>query len=354
MRINQHMWEQFIKSRLKFNMMSRRTQRLTPRVIDTLEISDNTKQLLKDDYIEKTLNSGKPLTGVTYDEFRCYYNNMMRRKYHIYYYGSAEQWYKQALKGDIASLREREWRTNPEYSIPYRLFNAPEVVADRNAALEKYMNGEELSPWEIGIMHTLEGEEGAKILEKANNEANRNKVQKMLENALSEIGIEPSEEIELDIEAWGFSMKIGGNIGEENLKLLNEKLAEKAHSFDLLYYAYHTDECKKGGLPLDYCKLADKILDDYGGGSVYGISKDKEGNFTGLPEGLGEFIKENAIGEMGEEIPVRYKDRENDIKEARVMKVTFNSVIESIKNGSYKKLLKMTGKLTYKNGVLSC
>ena len=115
---------------------------------DTVKISWQAKRDMRNDEIKKMIDSGEPLKGVTYEEFCEYY-----RKYKTSdVLTTSRQGYIQALKGDKASLRQKEWRTNPEYEIPVRLYNSPEVTADREAAIEKYRRGEELTEWEKKVM----------------------------------------------------------------------------------------------------------------------------------------------------------------------------------------------------------
>lgn len=97
---------------------------------DGIVVSKRTKTLriLNIAEIDRVINSGEPLKGVSFEEY-CIdlseKNNGVLR--------DVEQGYIQALKGDKASLREREWRTNPNYHIPERLYNSPEVTADRGS-----------------------------------------------------------------------------------------------------------------------------------------------------------------------------------------------------------------------------
>lgn len=301
--------------------------------------------------IEKMLNSGEPLKDVTFEEFCDYYYDT----HGCTLSNSLPQYYSQALKGDNASLREREWRTNPEYIIPQRLFSSPEVTADREAALEKYRNGGELKVWESRLLRTFPNvDEGIRRESEAKLERTTRNFQNQISSALSEIGIELSEDDELQFDVWGYGMIVSGNIDEEKLKALNEKLSDNAIDFQNYYHHFHRDEAIKGGFPLIYLWSAEKFLKEAGGGSVFDIGKDADGNFTGLPSDLSKFIKENAIGKFGFGIDEKYKDREEDIKKALYMQETFNSVIETVQNGDYNRLKNMTCKLTYKNGILSC
>ncbi len=318
---------------------------------DSLQLSYKAQRQLKNKYIEDTINSGEPLKGITYDEYCDYIYD----KYGYFRDENTEQGYRYALKGDNASLREKEWRTNPRYVIPSRLHSSPEVVQDRNAALEKYRNGEELSAWERNVMCTARTtESGSRMMEEACAERSRKRMQGVLSSALERAGVTLSENEFFDLEVWGYDITVSGNVSDEKLKQINDALSEKAVAFQSLYHMYHRDEAEKGGFPLVFLQDAEQYLKEAGGGSVFSIGKDEDGNFTGLPGDLGEFIKENAIGKFGFVVDEKYKDRKDDIEKALYMREAFNSVIETVKKGNYKKLKNMTCKLTYKNGYLSC
>lgn len=319
---------------------------------DTVKISWQAKRDIRSDEIKKMIDSGEPLKGVTYEEF-CAYRHKYKQDDVL---GNSQQGYIQALKGDNAALKNKEWRTNPNYRVPQRLFSSPEVTADREAALEKLRKNEEITEWEFDLLRTFpDMSEGVRLENEARLEGQKVKYQNFISSALSEAGIELSEDDELQFEVWGYDMIVTGTISDDKLELVNEKLADKALGFQYIYQqSGHRDHAENGGLSLVYLQSAEKILKDAGGGSVFDIEKDGNGSFTGLPGDLGEFIKKNAIGRFGYSDDKYPEERQEVIRKALYMRETFNSVIETVKNGNYNRLKNMTCKLTYKNGVLSC
>lgn len=319
---------------------------------DTVKISMQAKKDMRSDEIKKMIDSGEPLKGVTYEEYRAY-----RLKYkQDDVTGNARQGYKQALKGDNAALRNKEWRTNPDYRVPQRLFSSPEVTADREAALEKLRRGEEITEWESDLLRTFPNmKEGINLEYEARNEGTKVRFQNKITSALSEAGIELSEDDELQFEVWGYDMiGVTGTVSDDKLELVKETLSDKAHDLQYIYQiSGHRDEVEAGGLALAYLQSAENFLKEAGGGSVFDIGKDGSGNFTGLPDSLGEFIKKNAKGTFGIGTEV-YQDRNSDVKKALFMREVFNSAIKTVQKGDYDRLKNMTCKLTYKNGVLSC
>lgn len=328
---------------------------------DTLKISSQAKQALlekkrdmRSDEIKKIIDSGEPLKGVTYDEYCAY-----RKKYKFdEVTGAIRKGYAQALKGDNYAVRNKIWRTDPEYSVPKRLFSSPEVTADREAALEKLRRNEEIQPWETKLLNTFpDAYEGCLRENEARNEGARLRLQNKVTSALSEAGIEFSEDEEIQFEVWGyFDMKVTGNVSDDKLELIKETLADYTHDLQYIYQINgHRDEVEAGGLALPYLQSAEKILKEEGGGSVFDIGKDGSGNFTGLPGDLGEFIKEYAIGKFGvSSTDPYYVKNEEKIKKALFMREVFNSAVKTVKNGDYDRLRSMTCNLTYKNGILSC
>lgn len=266
-----------------------------------------------------------------------------------------QQPYSGDISTDKAALKNKLWRTDPLYRVPPRLYSSPEVTADREAALEKLRRGEEVSGWESSILRTFtDAALGVRLENEARNEGTRVRFQNKISAALSETGIELSEDDELQFEVWGYDMTVTGNISDDKLELAKGALSEYAHALQYIYQVNgHSDEAKAGGLSLAYLQSAEKFLKDAGGGSVFDIGKDANGNFTGLPGDLGEFIKKNAKGTFGISTEV-YEDRNSDRNRALFMREVFNSTIKTVQSGNYNRLKAMTCKLTYKNGVLSC
>ncbi|MCH5349326.1 MAG: hypothetical protein J1E40_08380 [Oscillospiraceae bacterium] len=325
---------------------------------DTFRLSSKAKRAALNAHIEKTLNSGEPMTGVSYEEFCDYYYDK-----HGFRKSNDEmmQEYRQALKGDNASLREKEWRTNPEYRMPTRLFNSPEVTADREAALEKIRNGEELEPWEKRLMTTFPDMSiGSKREEEAYNIRTINIVQKKISDAISSVGIELDEDTELNFEVWGRSITVSGNLDNETLETIQKALSECSngnlgYGLQNIYYKEHDGYSKQCGVEVGFLMKAEELLQDLGEGiTIFDLSIDKDGNIVGLPESMDKFIKENAIGKFGDTLDLKYVYKEKDILEARYIKEAFLTAVNAVQDGSDERMKSMTCKLTYKNGVLSC
>lgn len=109
-----------------------------------------TKQKFAAERIEKALDSGEPLRGVSYDEYLSYYlqkNGSINT--------DTRQFYLQDVKGDKAALRDKQWRTDSNYIIPKRLYDNPLITADRDAAIEKLAKNEKLEDWEQRLLDTV-------------------------------------------------------------------------------------------------------------------------------------------------------------------------------------------------------
>ncbi len=312
-----------------------------------IELSPKAKDMLRDNYIDGVLESGEPLRGISYDDYFKYYINK-----HGFKSDDIEQEYKQALKGDNASLREKEWRTNPDYIIPPRLYDNPLIVADRNAVYDKIRNDEELSVCEEKLVHAFTnwGYEGEKVYNEAMLSQRTKRVEKDIARTLSDAGIELSPDDELKIEVWGSEMKVSG-VSEE----LNSTIAEalKKYAFPLSgIFADNRNLSGEQSAELIQLQFAESYLKD-SGVSVFDIYLDENENIVGLPENFDKFIKENA-----DKSDIIDKDNgdfvwNNEVRNAKNMRDTFLSAIDTVKSGRYDYFRSMVGVYSFKNGVLA-
>lgn len=111
-----------------------------------------TKQKFAAERIEKALDSGEPLRGVSYNEYLSYY---LQKNGSID--TNTQQFYIQDLKGDNAALSNKQWRTDKNYIIPKRLYDNPLITADRDAAIEKIAKNEKLEDWEQRLLDAVKG-----------------------------------------------------------------------------------------------------------------------------------------------------------------------------------------------------
>lgn len=112
------------------------------------------RQAMINKKIETAISSGEPMRNVSYNEYLTYYlekNGSIDK--------TAIQFYKQDLKGDNAALRDKQWRTDPDYIIPKRLYKNSLITADKQAALDKLARNEELEDWEQRLLDTLKSKD---------------------------------------------------------------------------------------------------------------------------------------------------------------------------------------------------
>ena len=118
--------------------------------------SYDTLRGIRNDLIEKAVKSGEPMRNVSYNDYLVYYlekNGSVDTK--------TMQFYKQDLKGDNAALRDKQWRTDPDYIIPERLYKNAEILADKEAALDKLARNEKLEDWEQRLLDTVTNKDNA-------------------------------------------------------------------------------------------------------------------------------------------------------------------------------------------------
>ncbi|MCH5197252.1 MAG: hypothetical protein J1F28_11075, partial [Oscillospiraceae bacterium] len=204
-----------------------------------------------------------------------------------------QQEYRQALKGDNASLREKEWRTNPDYKIPQRLWDNPLIIADRDAVLDKIRNDEELEEWEKKMTHIFtDAVEGAKIYNDAMLTQLTHRIEKGITKALAEVGIALDADDVIKFEVWGYEMKVMGNFDDEKLHTMLDALSRYAWSMNAVFVDNHPMS-KESAVELGQLQLAEKYLKDTGV-TLFDLSLDEKGNLVGLPEEIDDFIKEYA------------------------------------------------------------
>ena len=326
----------------------------------TFELSAQAKTELRNAEIDKIIESGEPLTDCSYEEYRKYYlykNGTFNNEHEM------QKAYKQALKGDKASLEEREWRHNPDYKIPARLWGAPEIAEDREAAFEKYKNGETLESWERGLLYTnTVFDAGSKILTEATFIRERNIVQSAISDALNKAGIDLSENDELTFETWGRYISVSGAKDDETNKTIADALMEinyndptdrTGHKLEHIYFHNNNDQSENVGMSRYWLQTAVFALDDANGStSVFDLSLDDNGNVIGLPNEIDSFIKENAKGKFGDLVKVADESNYNNIRKARLLQKAFTETVSIIRNGDYDRLRNLKGYITYKNGVL--
>lgn len=314
-----------------------------------IELSQKAKEMLRDKYIDEVLESGEPLRGISYEDYFWYYKN--KRGY--INESEVRQEYKQALKGDNASLNEKEWRTDPNYIIPQRLWDNPVVAEDRNAAIEKIRNGEELEDWENKIAMTFSnGFEGSRVLREARIEQRTHSLEKTIADSLASLDIELGQDKELRFEVWGDEMKIFGDLDDEKLNRIYELLKSKSGSLCGSYDDHHPLS-KSDDAEWWHLQNAESYLRDTGV-SVFDISLDKNGEIVGLPDDISDFISEYADKPLYVKTKSGQDIINHSVEKALNMRNTFISAIQTIGRGKYNYFRSRVARLTYKNGILSC
>ena len=313
-----------------------------------IELSSDAKDYLRNKYIDKVLESGEPLHGISYDDYFFYYKDK-----HGFISDQIEREYKQALKGDNASLREKEWRTNPDYLIPQRIWDDPIVAADRDAAIEKIRNDEELEDWEKTIIMTFtSGEEGCRVRSEAYRTQRTHRLEKYIADNLADAGIVLEPDNELKFEVWGNEMKVSGNFDDGELKIIHDTLKHRARSLSGLYSNYHPMP-KSDAVEWSSLQAAEGYLEDTGV-SIFDVSLDKNGGFVGLPDDIANFIAENADKPLYIDTGLGWDEPDHTAAKALSMRNAFQSAIHTIESGGYGYYRSKIARLTYKNGVLSC
>ena len=308
---------------------------------DVVVISDQTLTKLRNEYIEATLESGEPLEGISYDDFVWYYIDKQGFRWED---ETMQRLYSQALKGDNASCAEREWRTNPDFIIMPRIFDSLELTEDREAAFEKFKNGEELTELENRLLSTFpDAAEGQRRINEVNFERGKIAFWQNLHDKLASSGVELSPDDEITFTVYGYELiDVKGTVDDEKLAAIKEAMKNDAYSLDMIYNSKYNRKNMSADawFEFDQFKKAQYYLDLAGGGSLLDISKDSDGNYHGIPDKLDKFLRENR------------HFRGNDIVDTQVgwIRQAFDYAISAIEAGRYDWYKSQIGTVTYKNG----
>ncbi len=329
----------------------------------TFELSQQAKNEMLDSYIDDTLSKGEPLEGVTKEEFNYYH---YRKTGNLYYGEELEREYRNAVEGYNNVAAARRWRYDPNYKIPLQICDSDEVIADREAAIEKYKTGAELEPWEKNVMFAFRnGDEYIGAIGNARHQREQNIIQSALSNALSDNGISLDPDETITFSVWNNDVSVSGSKDEAKNQKIEQLLSKieingKSNVFGArlssYYYFEHKDELLEGGMPLSQLRQAEYFLQSEGdeNDSLFDLSIDENGNIKGLPKRLDEFIKEKAVGGFNDPVESEDLQERNAVFRARTMRDAFISAINTINNGEYEKYRNMKCWLTYKNGILEC
>ncbi len=308
---------------------------------DIFEISPETEMRMRNEYIEASLENGEPMTGVSYDDFVQYYRDKngfcMDDDY-------MHRLYSQTQKGWKASCAEHEWKTNPNFIMTYPMFDSPELTEDREAAFEKFKNGEELTKLENDLLSTFPDvqEGGERVNAVIQERANAAFKQQLLDKMASS-GVELSPDDEITFTVWGYDLiDVKGTVDDEKLAAIKDAMKSSAYSLNNIYGAKYNRETmsKDTRFQLDQFMKAQHYIDLAGGGSLLELSKDQNGDYHGIPEELGEFLKENK----------HYRGDDMARLHAIWVEHAFDAAIAAVEAGRYDQFKSMIGTVTFKNG----
>lgn len=329
----------------------------------TFELSQQAKNELVDAYIDKTLEKGEPLEGVSKEQFSEYYY----RKHGNNLFGEdLDNEYRNAVKGYNNIAAEAQWRYDDNFKIPSQILYSDEVEAYRQAAFEKYVRGEEMKPWEMHII-TMDKEVMEHGMYDRQMERQRVILGRKIDELLSDNGIELEPDTELNFETWAKEIIVTGTGDDALDKQITELLTDTkfkmesnsipshfGFALERQYFYNHKDIIDEIGETRHFLAAAERYLKEDGGEvSIFDLSLDEDRNVIGLPEKYDKYIKDYAIGEYLDcFLPVELAPIKDDVFKAREMREFFRSAVDSIANGNYEKLKSIKGELIYKNGEL--
>lgn len=306
---------------------------------DVIVVSEESLKEMRNKYIEESMESGEPMKGVSYDDFVDYLVDKQGFRSSDDY---MQRLYAQTQKGWKASCAQHEWRTNPNFIMTAPMFDSPELTEDREAAFEKFKNGEELTRLEKDLLETFpDFNEGQRRVNEVISAQSKIKFQKNLLDTLASSGVELSPDDEITFTVWGYDLiDVKGTVSDEKLAAIKEAMKEKAYSLDCIYSSKHIRLSEGTKLQFDQFKMAQYYLDQAGGGSLLDISKDQNGDYHGIPEKLDKFLKENK----------RYRGDDMARLKAIWVEHAFDAAIAAVEAGRHDWFKSKVGTVTYKNG----
>lgn len=317
------------------------TESLSHNTEDVLIISDETLTKLRNEYIEKSLESGEPMEGVTYDDFVQYYRDKQGFCWGDDY---MHRLYSQTQKGWKASCAEHEWQTNPNFIMTTPMFGSPELTEDREKAFEKLKSGSELTKLENDLLSTFPNtQDGIERVNAVVQEHGRTAYKQYLLDKMASSGVELTSNDEITFTVWGYDIiDVKGTVDDEKLAAIKEAMKDSAYSLDSIYSAkYNRKTMSKGTrFQLDQFKKAQHYLDLAGGGSLLDLSKDSNGDYHGIPEQLSKFLSENK----------HYHGDDKSGLQAIWVRNAFDEAIAAIESGRYDWFKSKVGIVTFKNG----
>lgn len=308
---------------------------------DAVVISEETLKKARNEYIEKSLESGEPMKGISYNDFVEFY-----REKDGYYREEdfMKQLYYQAQKGWKASCAEREWRTNPNFilSIPWFKFDSPELAEDREAAFEKLKNGGELTQIEKDLLDTFSDlDVRCKRVNEVIQELGKKRIQQRMLDKMSAAELSPYDEITFTV--WGYKIiDVQGKLSNEKLAAIKESMTDEASHLYMIYQNSPAMRAMSKGTGYQFGQFikAQQYLELAGGGSLLELSKDRNGDYHGIPEKLDKFLKENK----------HYRGDDEARLQAMWVEHAFDEAIAAVKAGRYEWFMSKVGTVTYKNG----
>jgi len=292
--------------------------------------------------IERTIASGKPLTGLSFDQYceEYYFSSLNQAPRGGMY--EARQEFNQAVRGTEDIITKQDWYGEGVILSP-QIVNSDAFQQHINGLAEKWANGEKLTEKQRFALRTNE-----KVYLEVEVKRSLKIKSEQINNLLSKHGIALDGNERIQISLYGDKFTVDGDFSQEKQiaikNALNTLTKNEKSSYKVLYMrdnvsSYAKNISKGDRFLSSSVEETEYLLEQYSGGRVKleDLTLNSFGQIEGLPDGLVQYF-EGITSEKDLPIETDSISERNNIMTKRVQKEAMETVLKSIQELGYKNL----------------
>lgn len=304
--------------------------------------------------IAKRVDSGEPLTGVSYEEYKDYYydtnHNFLSER-------EMRQTYQQAVRGTNDIVAKQDWYDED-------VILTPEIQSDsefQNAVskqAERWANGETLTDAEKKVLQS----DFNQYLS-ASSQRNYGLESEHISNLLSENGLALNDDEKIQISLYAGQFDVSGNIAGDKQaaieNVLNSLTKREKDSIGALYTnevsTSYTKNVSKGERFLSSSiGETEYLLNQYSGGQVklQDLSIDGSGQVQGLPEELQKYF-EGVTSDLQAPTGTDDFSKNQSVTTKRAQKLAVETAVKALQEQGYDNLPRYSYLFEFSEGTLS-
>ena len=316
---------------------------------DTVTVSRDAKFAQMDNII----NSGEPLTGVSYDEYTDYNywktENFLCNK-------EMKQNYNQAVRGTNDVIAKQDW-DNENFVITNKMRENPDYQKVVQEQADKWANGEDLTDGEKKILF----DDNEKYMS-SSCERCLLSYEKHISGLLSENGISLDKDEKIGLSVYGSTFSVTGNVSEEKRteieNVLNSMTKAQKVGFEVTYMdgvpSYNKNIPRAQQIISDSVGDAEYLLNEFSGGKVklQDLSIDSSGKIQGLPKELENYFDEIS-SDLRAPIETDVKSERDEIMSKRVFKQELETAVKIVQTKGYENLPRYSSYFEFSDSKLT-